>query len=138
MTTINVGTEQALNQAIATVDAATSGNYVIQITANITEGTDTGAAITFNGQTLSAPADLYALNLQSGVSLTINGSKSAGGSYTLSGGGAFRGLLAYAGLVTIQNLNIANTVASGGTGGAGFLAGGGGAGLGGGVFGNSG
>jgi hypothetical protein len=63
-TTIDVGTEQALNQAIETVDNALSGTYVIQFTATITEGTDTGDSL---------PADLYALNLQTGVSVTIDG-----------------------------------------------------------------
>ncbi len=127
---IQVSTELELNQAIATVDGATSGSYVIQFTANITEGTDSGGAITFNGKTLSAPADLYALNLH-GASVTIDGSKSGGGNYTLSGAGLYRGFFAYAGSVTIQNLSIDNTLAQGGSGDGG---GGGGAGLGGGLF----
>jgi hypothetical protein len=130
-TIIQVANELELNQAIATVDGATSGSYIIQFTANITEGTDTGDSITFNGNTLSAPPDLYALNLQSGVSLTISGAAANGGSYTLSGAGKFRGFFAYTGAVTIQNLAIDDTLAKGG---AGAGSGGGGAGLGGGLF----
>ena len=125
-TLLNVGNEQQLNQAIATVDAATSGSYTIVFTADITEGTDTGDSISFNGKTLSAPADLYALNLKSGVSLSINGA-----GYTLSGASKYRGIFAYAGAVTIQNLSISNALAQGGAGSGG---GGGGAGLGGGLF----
>ena len=123
---IDVSNELELNQAIATVDGATSGNFIIQFTADITEGTDTGGTITFNGQTLSAPADLYALNLASGVTLTING-----GGYALSGASTYRGIFAYAGAVTIDNLTIELAVAQGGDG---FQGGGGGAGLGGGLF----
>jgi hypothetical protein len=125
-TIIQVATEAELNQAIATVDAASTGSFLIQLTTNITEGTDTGASITFNGKTLSAPPDLYALNLQSGVDVTIDGQGN-----TLSGAGLYRGIFAYAGAVTIQNLSIDNTLAQGG---AGFGGGGGGAGLGGGLF----
>ena len=123
---IQVANELELNQAIATVDGAGAGDFIIQFTANITEGTDTGSSITFNGNTLSAPADLYALNLKGGVSLSING-----GGYTLAGANIYRGLFAYSGAVAVQNLNIDNTVAQGGVGAYG---GGGGAGLGGGLF----
>ena len=87
---IQVANELELNQAIATVDGAGAGDFIIQFTANITEGTDTGSSITFNGNTLSAPADLYALNLKGGVSLSING-----GGYTLAGANIYRGLFAY-------------------------------------------
>jgi hypothetical protein len=138
---IDVANELELNQAIATVDAASSGDFVIQFTADITEGTDAGGSISFEGKTLSAPLDLYALDLQSGVTLTISGTTAGGGRYTLSGAGNYRGFFAYSGSVTIQNLVIANTAAVGGNGGAyrasgsgaGF-GGGGGAGLGGGLF----
>jgi hypothetical protein len=81
------------------------------------EGTDTGDGW---------PADLGALNLQNGVSVTIDG-----GSYALDGAGLYRGLFVYAGDVTVQNLTIQNAVA---TGGAGANIAGGGAGLGGGLF----
>jgi autotransporter-associated beta strand protein len=124
-TIIQVATEAELNQAIATVDAATTGSFLIQLTANITEGTDTGASITFNGKTLSAPPDLYALNLN-GATVTIDGQ-----GHTLSGASTYRGIFAYAGAVTIQNLAINNTLAQGGSG---YGGGGGGAGLGGGLF----
>src|SRR5665213_3400332 len=103
-TTINVGTEAQLNQAIATVDGATSGSYVIQLTANITEGTDSGASITFEGSTLSAPPDLYAFNLNSNVQVTIDGSNGSGGNFTLDGNNTYRGLFVYSGAVTIDNL----------------------------------
>ncbi len=126
---ITVASELDLNQAIALVDSATSGDYIIQLTGNITEGADTGGTITFNGEMLAAPAALYALNLQSGVLLTIDG-----GGNTLSGASQYGGLFAYAGSVTIQNLAIENTVAAGGSGASAQRAGGGGAGLGGGLF----
>ena len=65
-TTIHVGNEAELNQAIASADAATSGSFDIVFTApTITEGTDLGNSSTFGAQTLSAPPDLYALNLTS-------------------------------------------------------------------------
>ena len=121
--TFYVATEAQLNQAIATVDGATAGTYTIVLTGNITEGTDTGAAINFEGQTIGAPADLYAFNLQSGVSVTLDGSF-----HTLNGANQYRGLFAYAGDLTVENLVIASTAAIGGAGG------GGGAGLGGGLF----
>ena len=126
-TTIDVSNEAELNQALATVDAATAGSYLIQFTGNITEGTDGGAKITYGSQTLDAPLDLYAVNLASGVLLTIDG-----GGYTLDGDGKYRGLLVYAGNVTVQDLTIADAAAIGGAGG--LQGGGGGAGLGGGLF----
>ena len=126
--TLDVSTEAQLNQTLATVDAAVAGSYTIRFTSNIQEGTDSGASIVFGAQTLSAPADLYAINLASGVNLTIDG-----GGHTLNGMGAYRGLFVYAGTVTVQHLTIADAVAVGGLGG-GVGGGGGGAGLGGGVF----
>src|SRR5579872_1106279 len=125
-TTIDVGNETELNQAIASADAATSGSFDIVFTQGITEGTDVGNSITFGAQTLSAPPDLYALNLASGVSVTIDG-----GGNTLDGAGAYRGFFVYAGSVTIQNLTIADAAA---IGGAAVSGGGGGAGLGGALF----
>ena len=130
-TTFVVGTEAELNQAIADVDAATApGAYTIQLNGNVTEGTDTGDAITFEGQALSAPADLYAFNLQSGVSVTLDGA-----GFALDGAGQYRGLFAYAGTLAVDNLTIQNADAIGGAGaGAVEGGGGGGAGLGGAVF----
>src|SRR6202011_37007 len=90
--TIDVSNEIELNQAIASADAATSGSFDIVFTLSITEGTDVGNSITFGAQTLSAPPDLYALNLASGVSVTIDG-----GGNTLDGAGAYRGFFVYAG-----------------------------------------
>ena len=101
--TFAVGNEAELNQALAAIDGMTSGSYTIQFTGNITEGTDGGSPIIFDGQTLTAPSDLYAIDLASGVRLTIDG-----GSDTLDGMGLYRGLLVYAGNVAIQNLAIAD------------------------------
>jgi Hint domain/Passenger-associated-transport-repeat len=127
---ITVSTELELNQALADVDAASSGSYVIQFAANITEGTDTGGSIIFNRNTLTAPGQLYALNLQSGVVVTIDGA-----GYSLDGANQFAGIFAYSGSIAINNLAINDTVAQGGDGGAsGSPSGGGGAGLGGGLF----
>ena len=96
-TTLSASTAVTLNQDIATVDAATSGGFIIDLQGNITE-----------------TANLDAINLQSGVQLTINGSNGSGGSYTLDGAGSF-GLVVDAGSVTIENLDISNAVLSGGS-----------------------
>lgn len=106
-----------LQTDIAKVDSATApGNYTIRIIGTITE-----------------TADLPAINLASGVSLTIDGSRLVGsGSETLSGAGLYRGFFVYNGAVTIENLAIEDAVATGGNGGN--YGGGGGAGLGGGLF----
>jgi hypothetical protein len=104
-----VGTEAQLDAAIATLDGVLSGSYTIIFTGNIAE-----------------TADPTAINLQNGVSLTIDGD-----GHTLDGGSAHRGLFAYDGTVTIEDLTIAHALAVGGAGGSG---GGGGAGLGGGLF----
>jgi hypothetical protein len=128
--TLGVSNEQELNQAIADVDSATSGDYTIEFTQSILEGTDTGDQIFSPGGILSAPPELYAINLHSGVALTIDG-----GGNTLYANSGYRGFFAYAGSVTIQNLALNGQVARGGYGGdAAGLAGGGGAGLGGGLF----
>src|SRR3984957_1116342 len=92
--TLSASTTAQLNQDIATVDAATSGGFIIDLQGNITE-----------------TANLKVINLQSGVQLTISGS---GGSSTLDGGGSF-GLVVDAGSVTIENLDIRNAVLSGGS-----------------------
>ncbi len=81
------------------------------------------------GGLLTLSADLPAINLPIGASLTIDGQ---GG--MLSGGGVARGFYVYAGSVTIENLVMAGAVARGGAGGSGVDGGGGGAGLGAGLF----
>ena len=129
ITTEDVGNQAELNEAMATADAATSGSYVIRFTQSITEGTDSGGTVVFGGHTIDLPPDLFALNLQPGVSLTIDGA-----GHTLDGAGLYRGLFAYGGDAKIENLAIAGAHAVGGTGGSGLAAGGGGAGLGGGLF----
>ncbi|MGO8740102.1 Hint domain-containing protein [Rhodoblastus sp.] len=111
---ISVNSQTSLNAAIETVNGSAPGAYEIQITSSFTEG-DAGQ-----------PAGLYAINLQSGVTLTINGD-----GQVLSGGGADGGLAVLSGNVTIESLTIEDTVAAGG---AGSKSGGGGAGLGGGLF----
>ena len=111
----------SLNAAIDAADAAasiTGGTLPTSVNLHLTitlanDITETGA--------------LDAINLQPGVSLTIDGQ-----GHTLDGAGTYRGLFAYAGLTTVQNLAIDDTVARGGNGG--FVSGGGGAGLGGGLF----
>jgi hypothetical protein len=126
----SVNNELQLNQALATIDAITTpGTYTVTFTGNITEGTDTGQSISYNGATVAAPADLYAINLHTGVDLVINGAN-----YTLDGTNTYRGLFAYAGTVVVQNLTIKNAVAQGGAGAVEGGGGGGGAGLGGGLF----
>ncbi|WP_299107308.1 Ig-like domain-containing protein, partial [uncultured Bradyrhizobium sp.] len=116
----NVSTVTELNAAILQMDsggqnAAPNANYTINITASF-----------------SLSSELYALNLLSGSSVTINGSDGHGGAYTIDGLNAQRGFFVYAGNVNLENLTIQNTVAAGGRviqGG-----GGGGAGLGGALF----
>jgi large repetitive protein len=110
-----VSDQASLNAAIEQIDQATApGAYQINFTGDITEGE--------SGQ----PDGIYALSLQSGVTLTIDG-----GGYTLNGGDSNSGLAVISGDVTIQNLTIADTLAQGGSGTG---DGGGGAGLGGGLF----
>jgi hypothetical protein len=70
---------------------------------------------------------LEAINLQSGVTLTVSGASGA-----LDGGGSQRGLFIYSGDVNIDSLTLQNLTAKGGNGGG--DGGGGGAGLGGGLF----
>jgi hypothetical protein len=119
MPTTVVRNEQELNAAIAQADNAASGSFTIQFA---------------NSITLDPQTPLYSLNLQSGVSVAIDGSDGGGGRYSLDGHGAQRGLFVYAGTVTVANLKIVNAVAQGGAGGGGVAGGGGGAGLGGGLF----
>ena len=118
-TTIVVGSEALLNQAILAVDsAAAAGAYTIDIAA---------------GANIELTSALEAINLKSGVALDIEG---LGAGATLDGANASdvsddqRGLFVYSGVVTIANLTIENMKAIGGGG----VSGGGGAGLGGGLF----
>lgn len=145
--TISVGTLDELNAAIAQIDAIGRGgslpvaDYTIELTANIALGTsqslgsplrDAGSsAITVNGTTVMASNDLYALNPETGVSLTVDGRAADGSTYAIDGGGTHRGFFAAGGVTTLQALQVENMVA---TGGAGLGGAGGGAGLGGGLF----
>ena len=113
-TTFTVTTEAALRTAITTAAAGDT----IQIATNILLTTDLPSIAT---------------------SVTIDG-----GGFTLSGNSQYRGLVVVAMdaggpattpvTVTIQNITITDTVASGGDGGSGGSGGGGGAGLGGAVY----
>ena len=96
-TTLTASTTAQLNQAIATANAATSGGFIVDLLANITETTQ-----------------LHAINLQSGVPLTIDGSDGSGGIHTLNGAGS-NGFVVSAGSVTIENLRLSNAVLSGGS-----------------------
>ena len=113
-TTITVSSQAQLNAAIEQADQASSGTFDIVLSGNITEGQ--------SGQ----PVGLYALDLSTGVSVTINGD-----GQTISGGGVDGGLAVIVGKVSINDLTIEDTVAKGA---AGTGSGGGGAGLGGGLF----
>ncbi len=110
--TVHVSNEADLNAAIISADHAAPGSFTIDL--------DVGFTLT---------ADLQAVNLNTGTSLTIDG-----GSHTIDGDGLFRGLFVNSGSLTLSNLTVADTVARGGAGGAGYYGGGGGAGLGGGLF----
>jgi hypothetical protein len=110
-----VTNENELNQDLAGI-AGGAGNYTITL----------GSGFTLN-------TDLLAVNLGVGGSLTLQGN-----GVTINGGGAHRGFFDYAGALILDNLTIADAVATGGSGGTaptnGDGAGGGGAGLGGGLF----
>jgi hypothetical protein len=110
--TVSVSSAEGLEQAILAVDAESSGSYTIDLTAGVT-----------------LTADLSALDLLSGVSVTIDG-----GGNVLDGGGQHRGLFVESGTVTITDLTIQHAVAIGGAGGAGGAGGGGGLGAGGGLY----
>ena len=120
-----VATETDLNNAITAMNAggsAAAANTVYNIT------------ITAD---LELSADIAAINLLAGDSLTVTGNtlgNDGNPSAHIDGGGTFRGFVVEAGAVTLNSLTIGNTVATGGGGGNGALAGGGGAGLGGGLF----
>src|ERR1700683_1509827 len=96
-TTLTASTTAQLNQDIATANAATSGGFIIDLLSNIT-----------------ATAQLSAINLQSGVPLTIDGSDGSGGVHTLNGA-VTNGFVVDAGSVTIENLHLNNAVLKGGS-----------------------
>jgi hypothetical protein len=96
-TTLTASTTAQLNQDIATADAAASGGFIIDLQGNIT-----------------ATGQLNAIDLQPGVSLTIDGSNGSGGVHTLNGAGS-HGFLVNAGSVTIENLGLSNAVLAGGS-----------------------
>jgi hypothetical protein len=96
-----VKSEADLNAALQAIDLGGASSR-----------TNTAYKIVFaNGFTLGG--DLDAINLASGDKLTIDG-----GGATMDGGHAYRGFFVYAGNVALDNLTIANTVATGGAGGA--------------------
>jgi hypothetical protein len=96
-TTLTASTTAQLNQDIATANAATSGGFIIDLQGNITETTQ-----------------LTAIDLQSGVPLSIDRSNGSGGIHTLDGAGS-HGFVVDAGSVTIENLGLRNAVLSGGS-----------------------
>ncbi len=110
--TMTVSTQAELNDAIIQLDQTDSGDYTIALTGDITES--------------GPPGGIYALDLVSGVNVTIDGA-----GHTLNGGGTSGGLAVIGGKVSIADLTIEDTVAQGAAGDGG---GGGGAGLGGGLF----
>ena len=94
-TTLTVSTTAELNSAIAEADAASSGGFVIDLASNITQS-----------------ASLDAINLNSAVTLTINGS--AGTDYTVNGGGTYTGLdvVSAGGGTIIENLQLSDLVST--------------------------
>jgi hypothetical protein len=112
---ITVVTENDLNTAFATANAATSGTFDVDIKNN-----------------LQFSSDKIQIALKPGVSMVINGEHNV-----IDGANAHRGLFVYSGTVKIENLTIQHAAAPGQAGGAGRGSGGGGgggAGLGGGLF----
>ncbi len=122
MTILNNGqpvtNEADLNAAITAANAAAPGSYTIEI-----------------GAQINLTTALAAIDLHSGVSLSITGTTADGSAphpQTIDGENDQRGFFIYSGDVTIDDLTIANAVAVGSAGASG--GGGGGAGLGGGLF----
>jgi hypothetical protein len=109
---LQAGTEAQLDADIAEANAASAGNYIIDLTTDIVE-----------------TSDPTAVDLNSNVHLTLSGGGS--GANVLDGAGNHRGLFVYSGAVTIDNLTLQELAAVGGSGSQG---GGGGAGLGGAVY----
>ena len=97
MPTLTASTTAQLNADITSASNATSGGFVVDLAANLTE-----------------TANLDAINLQSGVQLTIDGSSGGSGDFTLHGAGSF-GFIIDSGAVTIENLDISDAVLSGGS-----------------------
>ena len=104
-----VGGEATLNISIGALLTAAPGNYEIDLTGNI-----------------GLTANLTAIDLPSGVSLTIEGND-----HRIDGNGEHSAFFVDSGSLTLDDLTVAHAVAQGGAGGPG---GGGGAGLGGGLF----
>ena len=137
--TFTVSNTDELNQAIADIDAIgrggelSAGAYTIQFTGDITLGDSTaiaytdanGAALTIDGYSIAGSNQLLAINLNTGVTLTIDGADSV-----LSGDDKYNGFFVYNGKVTIGDLTIDDAKAIGGRGRPGLRGGGGGAGLG--------
>ena len=94
-TTLTVSTTAELNSAIAEADAAASGGFVIDLAGNITQS-----------------ASLDAIDLNSAVTLTINGGSST--DYTLNGGGTYTGLdvVSAGGGTIIENLQLSEPVST--------------------------
>jgi hypothetical protein len=105
----------AIDVGGAYADASTADAYTIMLAAP--------------GGFLGLSANLPAINLGAGDSLTIEGQHGV-----LSGSGVARGFYVYSGTVLIRDLVVGATVAKGGDGAAGVDGGGGGAGLGAGLF----
>jgi hypothetical protein len=101
----NVSSAATLSADIKAIDLASQADG----------GNGTHYSITLKaGATLTEAAQLSAVNLAAGDTLTIKGAGS-----TLDGGHRYNGLFVYSGAVTIQNLTIANAKAVGGAGGPG-------------------
>ncbi len=115
---LTASNQLSLDNAIKQINAATSGSYEIDLGSDITLGNDA-----------STGGQLVPIELQSGVTLTINGN-----GHTLDGAHAFRGLFVYSGTVTVEHLSLNDMAAVGGNGASAAFGAGGGAGLGGGLF----
>ncbi len=88
----NVSSAAALSADIKAVDLASQAGNSSGVHYSLTLSA---------GATLTEAADLEAINLKGGDTLTINGAGA-----TLNGAGAFRGFFVYSGNVTIENLTI--------------------------------
>ncbi len=102
----------------ATAGDTTDLNQVLRLISigGVDSDANTSYTITL-GADITVTADLTAIDLASGDSLTIE----AGAGSTLDGAGQYRGLFVQQGNVTIENLAIQNAYAvGGGAGGAGF------------------
>ena len=118
---------------VYTLTAGSAADLNAELTLIDVGGADAGAGNSYTvtlTQGFTLDRQLYAINLQGGTgggdTLTIDG-----GGATLDGANTYNGFFVYSGAVAINDLTIANAVASGGIG---DNSGGGGAGLGGGLF----